>query len=253
MMIVAPLSKQAGIVAFDKETGKEVWKSEALGGICWTSPFVTTVEDGGGGVDMVVMLVERDSPRLVGLDAATGKKLWMYKGWKCANPITSQTYCGDGKFFVSGGYKAGSVMVQVKKDGDAWKAEALFQTKECGAWSVKPVFFDGYLYANSTDLFGAEEGKGLMCMDLTGKVMWQTSNKEKEENGSILVADGKIYQLFSESGLLKMAKAVPEGYQELGAAKVTTGKNIWAPMAISDGKLLVRNRRTLICLDVADK
>ena len=39
--------------------------------------------------------------------------------------------------------------------------------------------------------------------------------------------------------------------KELAKAQVTTGKNIWAPMAISDGKLLVRNRRTLICLDVS--
>ncbi len=47
-----PLSKEAGIVAFDKATGKEVWKSEPLGGIAWTSPFLSTVD----GVEKVVML-----------------------------------------------------------------------------------------------------------------------------------------------------------------------------------------------------
>jgi outer membrane protein assembly factor BamB len=244
-VIVAPLSKSAGIVAFDKATGKEAWKSEALGGICWTSPGISNI----GGVDQVVMLVNRNDPRLVGLDAASGQKLWMYKGWKCANPIASHTDCGDGKFFITGGYKAGCVMVQVKKDGDAWKAEELFKSKDCGARAVTPIFYKGHIYANSTDAVDGP-ANGLMCMGLDGKVLWKTSNEKDDENGSVLIADGKILNLVSETGVLRLVNASPDSYKELASAQVTKGINIWAPMAISDGKLLVRNRRTLLCLDV---
>ena len=81
-MIVAPLSKEAGIVAFDKASGKEVWKTERLGGVAWTSPFISTVD----GVDQVVMLFNRDEPRLVGLDAATGRKLWLYRAGSAPTP-----------------------------------------------------------------------------------------------------------------------------------------------------------------------
>jgi outer membrane protein assembly factor BamB len=247
LVIVAPLSKKAGIVAFDNATGKEAWKSDPLGGICWTSPAVSTVD----GVDQVVMLVNRDQPRLAGLDAATGKTLWMYKGWKCANPIASHTDCGEGRFFITGGYKAGCAMVKVKKEGDGWIAQELFSNKACGARAVKPVFYKDHLYANSNDIIEGGEGNGLMCMDLSGKVLWKTSNTKEDENGSVLLADGKIYNLTSETGVLRMVAAVPERYTELASAPVTHGINIWAPMAISDGKLLVRNRRTLLCLDVS--
>jgi outer membrane protein assembly factor BamB len=83
--------------------------------------------------------------------------------------------------------------------------------------------------------------------------MWKTSNTADDENGSVLIADGKIFSLLSEGGELRLVSATPEGYKELSKAKVTSGTNIWAPMAISEGKLLVRNRRTLLCLDVAAK
>jgi outer membrane protein assembly factor BamB len=247
LVIVAPLSKTAGIVAFDKATGKEVWKSERLGDIAWTSPAVSTLE----GVEQVVMLSDRGKPRLTGLDAATGKKLWQYNGWACANPISSHTDCGQGRFFITGGYKAGCAMVKVAKDGEGWKVQELFQNKDCGARSVKPIFYQDHIYANSDDLLVDKTGNGLMCMDMEGKVKWKTSNTSAEENGSILLADGKIYSLVSETGMLRLVQATPEKYQELASTQVTKGTNIWAPMAISDGKLLVRNRRTLMCLDVA--
>jgi outer membrane protein assembly factor BamB len=167
------------------------------------------------------------------------------------NPIASQTDCGQGRFFITGGYSAGCVMIQVKKDSDNWTIDQLFQNKDCGAQAVKPIFYNDHIYANSGDKMGGAEGNGLMCMDLTGKVMWKTSNTEEEENGSILIADGKIFSLLSESGELRLVAAAPEGPKFLAKAQPTKGKNIWAPMAISDGKLLIRNKSTLLCLDVA--
>ena len=247
-VIAAPLSKKAGIVAFDKTTGKEVWRSERLGGIAWTSAAVSTVD----GVDQVVMLYNRDAPRLTGLDAATGRKLWEHRGWRCANPVASHTDCGDGRFFITGGYKAGCVMVQVTRDGDDWKVQERFKSDACGAQAAKPVFYKDHLYVNSNDfLTEATAGNGVMCMDLAGNVMWKTSNDNREEIGSIVIADGKIFSLLSEKGVLRLLRATPDGCRELASAGVTRGINIWGPMAISDGKLLIRNRGSLICLDVS--
>jgi outer membrane protein assembly factor BamB len=199
------------------------------------------------------MLFNRDEPRLVGLDAATGRKLWLYSGWKCPNPVASHTDCGAGRFFITGGYKAGCVMVQVAKDGDAWKVQELFKNLNCGAQACKPVLYKDHIYANSGDFTNADAtaGNGLMCLDLTGAVKWKTSNDNIEENGSVLIADGKIFSLLSEKGVLRLVQATPEGYKELASAKVCQAGNTWAPMALSDGKLLIRSRRSLFCFDVA--
>ena len=248
-VVVAPLSKKAGLVAFDKATGKEAWKSEPLGGIAWTSPFLSTVD----GVDTVVILCNRDEPRLAGVQAATGRKLWVYQGWKCPNPVASHTDCGQGRFFITGGYKAGCVMVQVKKDGEAWSVRELFANKKCGAQASKPVFYKDHLYANSGDFLDedSKSGPGLLCMDLEGKVCWHMANDNIEENGNVLIADGKLFFLSSEKGVLHLVRAVPDACQELASAHVWKGANIWAPMALSQGKLLIRVKQSLLCLDVS--
>jgi hypothetical protein len=143
-------------------------------------------------------------------------------------------------------------MVQVSKDGDAWKVKELFKNKNCGAMGVKPIFYKDHIYAKSNDFIGPVESpsNGLMCLDLKGEIAWKTSNDNKEELGSILIADGKIYNFFSETGMLRMARATEESYKEFGASQIASGQNMWAPMAISDGKLLIRAKRTLVCLDV---
>ena len=240
-VIVAPLSKQAGLVAFDKTSGKEVWKSEPLGEIGWTSPLVATV----AGVDQVVMLHSRGEPRLTGLDAASGKKLWEHRGWKCPNPIASAIALPEGQFFFSGGYGSGCVLVKASNAGGQWKVEEVFKNNNCGSQAQNPIFYQGCIYATSNDT-----KSGVMCMDLKGEVKWKTSNENPEEIGSLIIADGKIFSLLSEQGVLRMLAASPEGYKEMAKAKITEGANIWGPMAIADGKLLVRNRRTLLCLDL---
>lgn len=248
-LIVAPLTKKAGIVALDTQTGKEAWKSENVGEMAWASPSVVTLE----GVDQIVIMNSRGQPRLVGVEPGTGKKLWQYSKWQLPNPIGSHSYCGQGRFFLSGGYGAGCVMVQVKKEGDAWKAEEVFQNKDCGAQAVMPVFYKDAIYANSNDVAkDTKKGNGLMCMDLEGKVKWAAGNDNIEELGGVLIADGKIYRYFSEKGEVAMAKADPAEYKELGRAKVFEGKivNSWAPVAYSGGKLFVRHRNTMVCLDL---
>lgn len=247
MLIVAPLSKQAGVLALDKETGKEVWKSERIGDMAWTSPAVVTLE----GIDQVVMVHTRGQPRLTGLDAATGKKLWDYSKWEMPNPFGLHTYCGKGQFLLSGGYASGCVMVQVKKDGDTWQTSELFRNKDCGAQAVMPVCYKDFIYANSTEVDPkTKKGNGLMCMGLDGKVKWAAGNDNPEENGSVLIADGKVYQFSSEKCTLTMAAASPDGYKELGKFKVGQGTNLWAPMCYSDGKLLLRYNNTLVCFDM---
>lgn len=240
-VIVAPLGKTAGVVAFDKATGKEAWKTPKLGGIAWTSPMIAKIGD----VEQVLVLHTRDQPRLNGVDAASGKVLWEYKGWKCANPIPSPMSIGDGRIFLAGGYNAGCAMVKVTRDGDKWEVAELFQNKNLGTKAVNPVLFEKHIYANSAD-----NKNGLMCMDLDGNVKWKTEEKNLEELGSVIIADGKIYNLLSEKATLRMAKATPDEFKELDTATVMEGKNNWAPAAMADGKLIVRYRNVVKCLEI---
>ncbi|HUW58937.1 MAG TPA: PQQ-binding-like beta-propeller repeat protein [Planctomycetota bacterium] len=245
-VIVAPMSDKAGAVAFDKATGREVWKSERLGRAkdvlySWTSPLVATVD----GQDMVVVLSCRTDPNLTGIDATNGKGLWNYRGWKCPNPIASPIAIPGGRFFVTGGYNSGGALVKVSKAGDKWNVEEVFNNKALSSQAQNPIFYKGFIYGNSSG-----NKAGVECIDLNGEVKWKTENSDPEEIGAILIADGKLFSFLSQKGTLRMLAASPDGCKELTSAKVVGGTENWGVMGYADGRLLIRARRVLICLDL---
>jgi len=150
------------------------------------------------------------------------------------------------RIFVTGGYDAGSALVQIKKDGETWTASEVFRNKNLSSQAQNAIFYKGFIYGNS-----AGNKQGLMCLDLTGALKWKTGSSPSDEDaGNILIADDKLYALGASDGVVRMIRATPEGYKELGQVKAAEGQEFWGPMAISDGKLLVRVRRALKCYDV---
>jgi hypothetical protein len=103
-----------------------------------------------------------------------------------------------------------------------------------------------------------------MCLTLDGQVKWHTTNskfasKAKEglpnlDRGNFLIADGMIFILDGQKGDLRLLEADPEAYTELAVAKGLLGakgsRQLWAPMALADGKLLIRDHVCMKCLDV---
>ena len=98
-----------------------------------------------------------------------------------------------------------------------------------------------------------EREDGLLCVTLDGKVLWRTTDTDglpTFERGNLLFADGLIIALHGKRGTLHLIKPSPDGYKELAKAKLFSGSKMWAPMALSQGKLLVRNQRELKCVDL---
>ena len=94
---------------------------------------------------------------------------------------------------------------------------------------------------------------GLMCMGLAGQIKWKSSDIEgapKYDRGGILMADGMIY-IVDADGYLRLVEVNPKEYKELASVKLLGGKEIWAPLVMSDGKLLIRDQEKMLCLDVS--
>jgi outer membrane protein assembly factor BamB len=276
LVIVAPHGSNAFVVALDKETGTEVWRSVGLGGPAYSSPAVVTL----GGTKQIVMIAppeedenddededdeddkrDRDEqedsgnepPGIVaGISLENGNVLWTYQGWSCGIPIPFPIQLSENRLLVTGGYGAGSVMLKVTHNGDSFEVKELFKLdqKDFGLQIHQPILHKGYLYANNN---GNEHREGLVCMTLDGKVLWRTSDDRKQprfERGNLLIADDLIIDLDGKKGILHLIDPSPDGYKELAQAKVLSGKAMWAPMAISQGKLLVRNQEEMKCLDL---
>ncbi len=243
-VIAIPNGSKAGVVAFEKNTGKVAWQSKPLqGGMSYASPVVTSM----GGVDQVLAIT---TTQTVGVDAKSGKVLWKTGDWTCQIPIASAAPVGDGRIFVTGGYGAGAALFKVDKAGAGFNVKTLWKTKQCNDQIHSPVLYKDHLYLNGND---KAKKNGFMCMDLNGKVLWKTGRNPGFDWGGLLLADGMIYAVDGTKGDLCLIKPTPEKYTEVGRINVLSGAQIWAAIALADGKILCRDQKQLKCIDVRTK
>ena len=240
-VIVAPLTPQAGVAALDPKTGDVQWKSAPLqGGMGYVSPQLAKF----GGVDQIVISTTKQT---AGVDAQSGKILWTYEGWQCKIPIPTPTIIGKDQVFLTGEYGAGSAMLKIEKKGNEFACQELFKTKVCESQIHQPIVIGDYIYANSN---GNDRREGLICMDLQGNLKWRTQREPNFERGNLILADGMIYIIDGVAGTLHLVKPDPAGFKEVSKVKILEGESIWAPMALSNGLLVIRDQKEMKCLDV---
>jgi outer membrane protein assembly factor BamB len=224
-------ARGAGIVAFDKADGKEVWKTTD-DGASYSSPVAADID----GVRHVLFFTRLG---ILSLDPANGNvrfsKRWrsrMDASVNAATPIVA----GDLAFFSSC-YDTGAIVIRVKKDGmeELWSND---RTLTCHFST--PVYYDGCLYGFD----GRQEGGTEMrCVDLkTAKVYW---SKEGFGCGSMILAENHLLVL-SEGGELVSVECNREKYVEKARAAVLTGP-CRAHMALANGRLYARDNNKLVC------
>jgi outer membrane protein assembly factor BamB len=185
---------------------------------------------------------------VVGVEAKTGVPLWDTTEWTISIATVPSPVClADGRIFLSGGYNAGALMLQVKEEGGALAVKTLFRLKarQFGSTQQTPILYGDHLFGVR------EDDKELVCLNLNGQVAWRSGPGHRFSlgRGPYLLADGLILVL-SEEGELAMVEANPAGYKELGRAKVLEGPDAWGPMAFAAGRLLARDVGRMVCLDV---
>ena len=69
---------------------------------------------------------------------------------------------------------------------------------------------------------------------------------------STLIGANGLLLVMQTDGVLKLARLSKESYEELGSAKLLPGTTRALP-ALANGRFYVRNEKTLICVDLADR
>jgi outer membrane protein assembly factor BamB len=165
------------------------------------------------------------------------------KGWH----IPSASILPDGRIFLTGGYGAGSVMLKLEPEGDGFKVVELWKNKNLASKTGQPLIYKGYIYANNSDAGGE-----LRCLTLDGEIKWDSAKSgDRFGLGDILIADDLIFIMNGDSGLVVMADAKPDGYKKLGEVSRLTAGEDWAPLVLSGTKLLIRDQRQMVCLDLS--
>jgi len=252
LLIVAPQTPEAGVVAYDKLTGALKWKSVALSGIPgYVTPSIAKV----AGEDHLVMITAaigrgrnaRDGS-VNGLDPRTGKVLWTYTNWQCIIPVPQAVDAGEGRVLITGGYGAGSAMIKVEKKGDGtYAVSELFKNPDFGSHTQPPVLYGGHFYSNYTT---NERSDGLVAMSMDGQIKWKTDEQPRFVRGGSILADG-LMLMTDGSTKLYLIEPSPAGFKPLASAVILAPGDNWAPLALVDGKLLVRGQKELKALQVA--
>jgi len=269
LLIVASQAPQAGVVAYNKLTGNLVWKTPNLGNESYASPSVVKID----GKDHVVMVISSTNPignrelpqtlgNVVGIEPLTGKILWEYDKWNCHISVPSAVDAGENKVLIVGGYELGATMIKVEKKADgSYGTTGLFTTEEFGDQTKPPILHNGYFYAQ----YGTNRRRdGMVCMSMDGKIMWSTRRSPDFNKGSSILVDGLILATDGRKSLY-LIEPDPSGFKPLASAEVlgeagTGSENDplasrvggrtqnWAPLALSDGKLLIRDQQRMKCL-----
>ncbi|HMF13372.1 MAG TPA: PQQ-binding-like beta-propeller repeat protein [Gemmataceae bacterium] len=251
----------SAIVAFDKNTGKEVWRALSSEDVCYSPPMIF---EAGGKRQLVIWTSET----IYGLDPATGKQYW-----KQAYPAEGEPFRPavniatvrrlDNLLFISNAYH-GPMMLELAADKpDAkvlWKNQNKNPQKPdfLSILMPTPVLKDGHVY-------GVGFGGDLRCLEAkTGKQLWSTydaTGGEKTDCGTaFIVPQGDRFVLFNDAGELILANLSPKGYQEIDRARilepVQDARNrqvVWSHPAFAHQCVFARNEKEIVCVSLARK
>lgn len=234
LVVINVGGRGAGVVAFDVATGQEAWKATD-DGAGYSSPIAATVN----GVRSIYVLTREG---LVALDPSTGKvrikERWRSRLQASVNAATPLIV--NDQMFVSASYGTGAIVWKLRPDGvtPLWKSDAVM-SNHYNTCLVR----DGFLYG----IDGRQEGGAqLRCVEwATGKIRWTKAGF----GCATLTLTGSTILTLTEGGELVAIPATPDGYRELARAKVL-GDPCRAAFAIADGRLIARDGKTLIALDL---
>lgn len=242
-LILAPGGPDALVAAVDLATGNVLWRTPNPKGWKMTHSSVTPLEFGGKR-----QYVYCASHGVVSVSADDGALLWETPDWKISiATVPSPIVLGDGKVFFSGGYNAGSLLLQLVEQGGKITPQTVkrLDPQVFGSTQQTPIF-------HADHIFGIRPDGKFVCLDPAGSVVWTSEAGSNYGLGPYLLAGDVIFAL-ADRGTLTLIEASPAGFNPLATAEVLKAHEAWGPMALVDGRLLLRDLKRLVCLDVAAK
>ena len=234
-LIITPGGKEHNVVALDKNTGKVIWSSPALGEL---SAYCSPLYIGDQEVPLVVTITAH---HIVGLEAATGKMLWSFAS-KTRNQIQSNTPIYSNNMLLCVSVDKGCTMLRLTNGGR--KADIVWEIPELDNMMGGMVKIGDYLYGSDAGY----KNRSWYCVNWnTGEIMWR---QQGIAVGVTIYADGMLY-CYSERGEMALVKPQPDKFNIISQFMVTKGTNQhWAHPVIYKGTLYVRHGDSLIAYKI---
>ena len=242
-------------VAFDKETGKEIWRALTAEEPGYSSPVIY---EAGGKRQLILWHPEAANS----LNPVSGQVYWSvpFKS-RAGMSIATPRRLGDYLFFTT--FYNGSLMLQLDAAKPAatpvWRTlkETEKDTTQLNAVMCTPFLQDGFIY-------GVCSYGQLRCLKIeTGERVWETfqattSGQPVRWANAFIVKNGDRFFLFNEKGDLILANLTPQGYHEISRAHLLEPTSsaaarpvVWSHPAFANRCVYARNDKELICVNLA--
>src|SRR2546422_1825462 len=236
---------EACVVAFDRKSGKEIWRSlnETAG---QASPIIVQA---GGRRQLIVWTTQSVSS----LDPATGKLFWR-EGFSAGNSSAVATpVFANNRLLVSG------LMLKLdekKPSASVLWPESRAATRRILSGTSTPLLQGNYVYS-------LNPAGNLVCLEAdTGRQIWETDQVTRQKNGSTacmhMTVNRSSVFIYNELGELILAHLSPRGYEEIcrttlveptypfGGRKLT-----WAAPSFANRHVYARNEKEIICASLS--
>ncbi len=241
-------------VAFDKDTGKELWRALSAKEPGYAPPMIYEF---AGKRQLIIWHPEAVNS----LNPDTGAVFWSYPlipSVRSGMTIPSPRQSGDRLFLTS--FYNGSLMLRVDSDTPSliWQSKKVSEMDTDGLHSVMatPLLENGYIYSPCS--YGQ-----FRCLKAdTGERIWETfaptAGKSMRWGNAFIVKNADRCFLFSETGDLIIAKLTPEKYEEISRAHLLDPTNrdpgrlvVWSHPAFANKSVYARNDQEIVCVSLA--
>lgn len=250
----------SAVVAFDKQTGKLLWKSSTTADVAY-APLVIYEKDGER------QLIFWHGEGISSLNPRTGDPYWTVKFPEEPNPsvvsIATPRLIGN-QLLISEFYK-GSLLLELEsnppKAREIWRSQRKDPRNKETLNSVMttPMIKNGHAFGIANNA----RGQGIFrCIELaTGKLKWTKedwlADRPLAFATAFIVENEDRYLLFADTGELLIAQFNHEGFKEITRATIleptsnARGRRVvWSHPAFADGRMYARNDHELVCIDL---
>jgi len=233
-IILTPGGKKHNVVALNKNNGALIWSCEGEGDLsAYCSPLYISDQE-------VPLIATMTADHILGIDAATGKKLWSYENKNRWSVHANTPIYGDNMILFTSGYGKGSMMFRLKNGGRS--IEKVWDLADIDSRIGAMVKIGNYVYGSG------DAHKYWFCVEWkTGKIKYQDKTIA---TGVTIAADGMLY-CYSDKGEMALVKVNPDKFDLVSQFKITMGTDQhWAHPVIYQGVLYVRHGNTLMAYKV---
>lgn len=254
--------KGHAVIAFDKDSGKEIWRALTSGEPGYSAPIIRTINGER-------QLVVRHADGIAGLTLGKGEVIWSAPfptrmGMAVCTPVVFED-----RICISGQFE-GTAIFKVLADR---KEAALLWSCNAGLTPEKTFRTEGFNSAISSLLFDGSQVYGVslygeLCgLDAaTGQRLWtslaligDTAPGDKDKwSTAFLVPRGKQCFIFTDRGDLYIARLTASGYEQIDKAHLCdpdmplgARKVIWSHPAFANRRIFVRTNTEIIAFDLA--